>query len=128
MLAYASLYSCNSNPCRRRLHKVKYFCICILILLGLGHEILLCNLYLIEPSCYRPSFRLQRHMCPRRNGQIFNTLPGVKTGAPLGILDIKLVQARDLRHSEKTPDPFAMLYIHATPGQIRKSTTIVRSM
>jgi len=66
-------------------------------------------------------------MCPRRNAAIFAT-PGAGGKPPVGILDIKLVQARDLWDVGKPPDPFAVLYIHATPGHIRRSTTIVRNM
>lgn len=71
--------------------------------------------------------RLNRHMFPRRNAAIF-AATGSEGKPPVGILDVKLVQGRDLWDTGKPPDPFALLYIHATPGQIRRSTTIVRNM
>ncbi|XP_024382750.1 synaptotagmin-5 isoform X4 [Physcomitrium patens] len=67
--------------------------------------------------------RLNRHMFPRRNAAIF-AATGSEGKPPVGILDVKLVQGRDLWDTGKPPDPFALLYIHATPGQIRRSTTI----
>ncbi len=68
--------------------------------------------------------RLQRHMYPRRNAVVFqDKFPK----SAVGILDIRLTQARDLGQINciQSPDAFAMFYIHPVPGLIRRSTTIV---
>jgi hypothetical protein len=67
--------------------------------------------------------RLQRHMYPRRNAVVFqDKFPK----SAVGILDIRLTQARDLGqiNCTQSPDAFAMFYIHPVPGLIRRSTTI----
>lgn len=81
----------------------------------------------IPTPAHGDTTRLRRHMCPRRNAAIF-AAPGAGGKPPVGILDIKLVQGRDLWDVGKPPDPFAVLYIHATPGHMRRSTTIVRNI
>jgi hypothetical protein len=71
--------------------------------------------------------RFQSHVYPRRTTVIFG-IPGAGGKAPAGVLDIKSVHGRELLDIGKPPDPFAMLYIHATPGHMRRSTTVVRNM
>ncbi|CAK9191301.1 unnamed protein product [Sphagnum troendelagicum] len=48
----------------------------------------------------------------------------------VGILDIRLTQARDLGQINciQSPDAFAMFYIHPVPGLIRRSTTIKNTL
>lgn len=46
---------------------------------------------------------------------------------PVGVLDVKLVQARDLKNKDMVgkSDPFALVYIRPLRNTTRKSKTIV---
>lgn len=46
---------------------------------------------------------------------------------PVGVLDVKLVQARDLKNKDLVgkSDPFALVYIRPLHNTTRKSRTIV---
>lgn len=70
---------------------------------------------------------MQRHMCPRRNAIAFKESHPHEPA--VGVLDIKLVLARDLRRTKtiKDPDGFVLMYIHPIPGLMKRSTTIVRA-
>ncbi|BBN13316.1 hypothetical protein MPTK1_6g02520 [Marchantia polymorpha subsp. ruderalis] len=67
--------------------------------------------------------RLQQHMYPRRGGANFthnDLLPAA------GILDVKLVQAKDLLNKDlvSKADAFALLYIRPIPARMKRSKTI----
>ncbi|KAL2623548.1 hypothetical protein R1flu_003753 [Riccia fluitans] len=76
-----------------------------------------------SPTDYDNS-RLQRHFHPRKAGANFNhndLLPPAS-----GILDVKLVQAKQLLNKDlvSKADAFALLYIRPIPARMKRSKTI----
>lgn len=71
--------------------------------------------------------RLQRHFNPRR-GAVLYSENGALRAHTVGILDVKLVQAKDLKLKKTVGNvgAFAFLYIRPVPRLMKRSKTIVR--